>query len=85
MADQDGDGSGGISKEEFKAMLWRLQIRISEHRVAEILTAAKRDVTGEDDSNNPYELNEAEFRQAMKYVEEKSSYSALELLGISST
>ncbi len=40
MVDQEGDGSGGVSKEEFKAMLWRLQVKMSDHRVAEIFTAA---------------------------------------------
>ena len=51
MVDQEGDGSGGISKEEFKAMLKRLSIKMSDHRIAEIFTSAQKHASGKDDDN----------------------------------
>ena len=65
-------------------MLWRLQVKMSEHRVAEIFAASQRAISGSND-DNPNELNEKEFEEAMKYIEEKSSLSALEILGLSTT
>ena len=65
-------------------MLWRLQVRMSDHRIAEIFTAAQRTISGDQD-DNPNELNEKEFEEAMTYIEQKSSLSALEILGLSTT
>ena len=40
LTDQEGDGNGLISKSEFKTMIWRLQIKLSEHRIDELFAAA---------------------------------------------
>lgn len=48
-------------------MLWRLQVRMSDHRIAEIFTAAQRTISGDQD-DNPNELNENEFKEAMTYI-----------------
>ena len=82
MLDAEGDGSGGASKEEFAMLLRRLRMKFSEHRIDEIFTSVQKKISGAQD-DNPNELNEQEFQEAMKYVESKQANSTLKLLGIS--
>ena len=82
MLDAEGDGSGGISKDEFTMLLRRLKMKFSSHRIDEIFTSVQKKVSGAAD-DNPNELNELEFQEAMKYVESKQANSTLKLLGIS--
>lgn len=76
LVDQEGDGNGSIGKSEFRTMAWRLQIKLSDHRIDELFAAAasqrKRGA-----SKREIELNQREFKEAMKYIELKSSRSAL--------
>lgn len=60
MLDAEGDGSGGISKDEFAMLLKRMKMKCSNHRIDEIFTSVQKKVSGEGDEN-PNELNEAEF------------------------
>ena len=39
MLDAEGDGSGGISKDEFAMLLRRLRKKFSSHRIDEIFTS----------------------------------------------
>jgi len=41
LVDSEGDGSGGISKDEFGRLLAKLEIDNSEHRINEIFTKCK--------------------------------------------
>lgn len=60
LADQEGDGNGKLSKDEFRTMIWRLQIKVSDHRIDEIFSASQRNVYGSEDKNDE-ELDEREF------------------------
>lgn len=58
-------------------MIWRLQIKLSDHRVDELFAAAAAHRKIEDDKKKEFELNRREFQEAMKYIELKTSASAL--------
>ena len=51
MLDAEGDGSGGISKDEFAMLLRRLRMKFSSHRIDEIFTSVQKKVSGEADEN----------------------------------
>ncbi len=57
LIDMDGDNSGGVSKEEFKALMAKLNIEITDHRVAEIFARCKSQ-----QSKNETELDEKGMR-----------------------
>ena len=63
-------------------LLRRLRMKFSSHRIDEIFTSVQKKVSGDADED-PNELNELEFQEAMKYIEEKKASSTLKLLGIS--
>ena len=63
-------------------LLRRLRMKFSSHRIDEIFTSVQKKVSGEADED-PNELNELEFQEAIKYIEEKKASSTLKLLGIS--
>jgi hypothetical protein len=82
MVDNDGDRSGSISKVEFGALLSKLQIEASEHRVDEIYAKCKKEGDNKDPSND---LNVDEFSVALDYVQDKSTGDGLNLLDISTS
>ena len=77
LVDQEGDGNGYISKSEFKTMIWRLQVKLSDHRIDELFAAAASKRAIHEQDKGEFELNQREFQEAMKYIELKSSMSAL--------
>lgn len=77
LVDQEGDGNGSISKSEFKTMIWRLQVKLSDHRIDELFAAAASKRAIHEQDKGEFELNQREFQEAMKYIELKSSMSAL--------
>jgi hypothetical protein len=80
LVDDEGDKSGGISKDEFGGLLAKLQIDASEHRINEIFSKCKKDST-----DNPDELNIDEFKVALEYVQEKDTSIGLNLIGLSNS
>ena len=60
MVEEEGDGSGGISKSEFAMLLRRLNMKFSSHRIDEIFTSVQKKISGDAD-DNPNELNQQEF------------------------
>lgn len=77
--DKEGDSSGSISKQEFDSVAKKLNINLTKHRINEIFASIKKG------SGNPNEeeLNEEEFGKAMKYLNNKNTFMALDFLGIS--
>ena len=58
LIDAEGDNSGTISTDEFKALLNRIGIKLSDHRIGEIFTSAKSSAS---EKETPGELNCEEF------------------------
>lgn len=77
--DKEGDSSGSISKQEFDSVAKKLNINLTKHRINEIFASIKK---GSGNSNEE-ELNEEEFGKAMKYLNDKNTFMALDFLGIS--
>ena len=78
--DQAGDKSGSISKTEFKSLANKLGIQLTDHRVNEIFASIKKTSGG---SGTDEELNEKEFEIGLKYLQQKNTFMALDILGIS--
>ena len=78
MVDRAGDGNGFINVDEFKELCYRIGYKLSDHRILEIIATVKeRKLNLERDV---LELNEVEFEQALKHLQEKKSQSALYIL-----
>ena len=74
----DIDQSGKIDLEEFKTLTRRLGMDLSEHRIIEIFTSVKINLSSEE-----MQLDEKEFEVALGYLQNKSLYLILDYLGIS--
>ena len=89
------DGSGGISKDEFKSVTHHLSLNISDHRIDEIWAKVKKaknknqedlDIKGNIIYIYIYIIYICiEFEMAMVYIQSRTSGSAMEMLGISTS
>ena len=78
LVDMEGDSSGGISKDEFKRLLLKLHMNLSDHRITEIFAKVKKD-----ERRSINELDVEEFEAAIKYVQFKRVFEGLNMLGLS--
>ncbi|KAL4479745.1 hypothetical protein ABPG73_017966 [Tetrahymena malaccensis] len=83
--DLEGDKNGSIDIDEFQYFARRLGITLSRHRVYEIFASVKnrkaKYIAAQ--SKDELSLNEEEFEQAFKYINEKKTSMSLEKLSIS--
>ncbi|EGR29391.1 phage head-tail adaptor family protein, putative [Ichthyophthirius multifiliis] len=85
--DKEGDGNGSISKDEFSNFIKRLGMELTIHRINEIFAAIKNNKKSKhkmiQNELNEDSLNQDEFEQAFKYLNDKKTSMTLEKLGIS--
>jgi hypothetical protein len=77
--DNEGDKSGSISKDEFYTLCKRLEMKLSKQRISEIFAFIKAGSKNKESED----LNEEEFKKALKYLKTKNSQMSLDGLGIS--
>jgi len=75
----DLDRNGAISLEEFRMCTIRLGFNLGEHRLMEVFSKCKKDVS--DSSDQGHELSVEEFMQALDYLEHKVATISLTMLG----
>eukprot|EP01017_Pseudomicrothorax_dubius_P013438 TRINITY_DN1590_c0_g1_i2.p1 TRINITY_DN1590_c0_g1~~TRINITY_DN1590_c0_g1_i2.p1 ORF type:complete len:795 (+),score=171.48 TRINITY_DN1590_c0_g1_i2:34-2418(+) len=80
MIDKSGNGNGSIDKTEYKQLAERLGNPLSDHRINEIFAEIKK-ATG----STQTDLDEEEFEEALKYIQDKNIFMTLEAMGISAS
>jgi hypothetical protein len=81
IVDQAGNGNGCIDTEEYSTLANRLGNRLSEHRIMEIFAEIKKKSGVKEGVK--LELDEDEFEEALKYLQDKNIFMTLEAMGIS--
>jgi ABC-type multidrug transport system fused ATPase/permease subunit len=78
MIDMAGNGNGTVDKQEYGVLATRLGNQLSEHRITEIFAEVKKK-----SGSTTLELDEDEFTEALKYLQDKNIMMTLEAMGIS--